>query len=168
MQTKKGALNFVCVGSKLSLSAGPSPWPPPSYNSVVDKRISCCYNPQKLKWNGKKKKQKYSLLSNEQSKRSMVCLYLREWLPTGTRSPDPATLCSAVQNTHTHTAHAHDRHRSFRAGIIICMLWERCTKVDSRALFKKKLYTSHWALFRPVRPKQSENAREGEKSMDIT
>jgi hypothetical protein len=21
----------------------------------------------------------------------MVCLYLREWLPTGTRSPDPAT-----------------------------------------------------------------------------
>lgn len=42
MQTKKGGIELCVCWLKLSLSvsAGPSPWPPPSYNSVVDKRIS--------------------------------------------------------------------------------------------------------------------------------
>lgn len=103
MQTKR-ALNFVLVEAlslSLSLASLHRRRRHHHHSSVVDKRISRCYNPQN------KKKQKYSLLSNEQSRRTMVCLYLREWLPTGTRSPDPATLQCAKKHRSC------DRHRSF-------------------------------------------------------
>lgn len=79
---------------------------------------------------------------------------------TGSRN----TLQCSAKYTHTHTAHAHDRHRSFRAGIIICMLWERCTKVDSRALLKKTLHVTLSTF--PSGPAQTIRKCEGGREID--